>query len=148
MCELRFTRVRNEVRLHNSSTAHHQKLRDGRGTGAYHVGWKALWWGTTVTTLTSANNMEATGSSARSLEREDSSYDCILQDMTKKKRLIFSTHKASIEAEDYNPERETRLLVLYTGGTIGMKVHDGGEFQQIYMYMNVCLFISIHKLFL
>ena len=33
----------------------------------------------------------------------------------------------STEADEFNPDRETRVLVLYTGGTIGMKVHDGGE---------------------
>ena len=40
---------------------------------------------------------------------------------------ILRRSGTSIESEDFNPEKETRVLVLYTGGTIGMKVHDGGK---------------------
>ena len=55
-----------------------------------------------------------------------SSTDSVFKDPSYKQKIL-KLSGTSIESEDFNPEKETRVLVLYTGGTIGMKVHDGGK---------------------
>ena len=59
--------------------------------------------------------------------RQESSSDSVFYTDPSYKRKVLKHSVSSIESEDFNPEKESRVLVLYTGGTIGMKVHDGGE---------------------
>lgn len=44
------------------------------------------------------------------------------------KPKVLKKSSTSFDSDDFDPEKETRLLVLYTGGTIGMKVHGGGTY--------------------
>ena len=46
----------------------------------------------------------------------------------KYKLLRKSSTSLDSEEFEFDPETETRILVLYTGGTIGMKVHEGGTY--------------------
>ena len=40
----------------------------------------------------------------------------------------------SIDLSRYDPETESRVAVLYTGGTIGMRSHENGKILKIVFY--------------
>lgn len=41
-------------------------------------------------------------------------------------KKILKRSGTSIQSEDFHPEKQVRVLVLYVGGTIGMCAKDGG----------------------
>lgn len=61
----------------------------------------------------------------------------------KPKKLKFTGTSMESSDFEFDPEKETRILVLYSGGTIGMKSYDGGKLkchrQGVYMGLSCLL---------
>ena len=53
--------------------------------------------------------------------------DCHVDPYYQKKLLRSDSGKIAADVEEFDAEKESRILVLYTGGTIGMRSLDGGK---------------------